>query len=330
MLKDGILYSRLDLKIQHGRKCTISPEDAQTIGKSIASENQLPVDFDFHIDSCLLCQAPVTEGDYTVETVALIPKRGHPNARNFKRVTLTLPRLSCVECSKDNAEGQGVTRIETDSMSMLSIYNCGGTNPAPSPTEAQPRPAPGHVRFPPIRSPPNVRYPQMRSQRLQNPREAAAWSLNSQGKAGDLSSSSSPLPGENPLDEPEKAGGDGQNRARLDEGFLVCTQLVKTGGADQAGLQVGDIFVKFGHFEKPEMGTICLKDIANFVRRSHDKKIHAVVLRRIQEGNRNGRRVHVQKIRLELTPLRSHDADGGGVLGAVFNTWPLPQPITAG
>ena len=32
-----------------------------------------------------------------------------------------------------------------------------------------------------------------------------------------------------------------------------------------------------------------------------------------------------QKLALKLKPLQSHDADGGGVLGAVINTYPLPE-----
>ena len=34
------------------------------------------------------------------------------------------------------------------------------------------------------------------------------------------------------------------------DSFLISAQLVKTGGADQGGLQVGDVFVEFGHCSK--------------------------------------------------------------------------------
>ena len=42
------------------------------------------------------------------------------------------------------------------------------------------------------------------------------------------------------------------------------------------------------------------------------------------EDDGTGRTVF-QKLALKLKPLQSHDADGGGVLGAVINTYPLPE-----
>ena len=42
------------------------------------------------------------------------------------------------------------------------------------------------------------------------------------------------------------------------------------------------------------------------------------------EDDGSGRTVF-QKLALKLKPLQSHDADGGGVLGAVINTYPLPE-----
>jgi len=114
----------------------------------------------------------------------------------------------------------------------------------------------------------------------------------------------------------------------FDDGFLICTQLVKTGGADQGGLQVGDVFVEFGHYSKKRFPG--LKSIANLVRRSAAKDINVVVWRKqeIKAGDAmddgTGRTVF-QKLALKLKPLQSHDADGGGVLGAVINTYPLPE-----
>ena len=54
-------------------------------------------------------------------------------------------------------------------------------------------------------------------------------------------------------------------RDPFDDGFLICAQLVKTGGADQSGLQVGDVFVEYGHCSKKRFPG--LKSIANLMRR---------------------------------------------------------------
>jgi len=55
------------------------------------------------------------------------------------------------------------------------------------------------------------------------------------------------------------------DRDPFEDGFLICTQLVKTGGADQGGLQVGDVLVEFGHYSKGRFPG--LKSIATLVRR---------------------------------------------------------------
>jgi len=111
----------------------------------------------------------------------------------------------------------------------------------------------------------------------------------------------------------------------FDDGFLICTQLVKTGGADQGGLQVGDVFVEFAHYSKKRFPG--LKSIANLVRRSAEKEIPVVVWRKLEVNSMedNAGRTVFQKLALKLKPLRSHDADGGGVLGSVINTYPLPE-----
>merc|ERR1719411_606491 len=113
-------------------------------------------------------------------------------------------------------------------------------------------------------------------------------------------------------------------------GFLVCTQLVKTGGADKAGLQVGDIFERLGYITKSNFRD--LKEIANYIRRNANQSIEAVVFRKQAGENRGPRGAIFHRIKLQLTPLQSHDAgynqfsDGGGVLGAVMNLWPEPKP----
>ena len=142
-----------------------------------------------------------------------------------------------------------------------------------------------------------------------------------------------------------------------EDGSLIYTQLVKTGGADQGGLQVGDVFVEFGIYSNKNFPG--LKSIAALVRRSATVGIPCVVWRKLEtngkagDGNNNdpnsddksdnnsnlmqnkgsstesiddkGVKTIFQKLELKLTPLQSHDADSGGVLGTVINTWPLPE-----
>merc|ERR1712096_201180 len=88
------------------------------------------------------------------------------------------------------------------------------------------------------------------------------------------------------------------------KGFLVCTQLVKTGGADMAGLKAGDVFTRFGNIRKENFEG--LKSVANFVRRSANKTFQAVVLRKVKRSNnKSGARLH--KVKLSLTPLNCQD-----------------------
>ncbi|ETO09164.1 phosphatidylinositol-4,5-diphosphate 3-kinase, partial [Reticulomyxa filosa] len=112
------------------------------------------------------------------------------------------------------------------------------------------------------------------------------------------------------------------NQQVLEDGFLICTQLVKTGGADQGGLQVGDVMVEFGHYNKSRFPG--LKSIAALVRKSPEKDIPVILWRKLEPLDKNSLPVF-QKISLKLKPLQSHDVNGGGVLGAVINTYPLPQ-----
>jgi len=122
------------------------------------------------------------------------------------------------------------------------------------------------------------------------------------------------------------SGGESLQSMVEQKGFLVCTQLVKTGGADLAGLKAGDIFTQFGNITKENFEG--LKSVANFVRGRANQTFQAVVLRRVVGGNQRKKRgATFLKVRLQLTPLYCHDADGdgGGVLGAVMNVYPLPS-----
>jgi C-terminal processing protease CtpA/Prc len=111
----------------------------------------------------------------------------------------------------------------------------------------------------------------------------------------------------------------------LDEGFLICTQLVKTSGADRGGLQVGDIISRFGHYTS--VGFPGLRSLMHLIRNNAGKSFDVEVWRKMvqepeptqDEGEE--RKVMYQKLLLQLTPSES---DNGGVLGAVLNTYPIP------
>ncbi|MES1912309.1 MAG: hypothetical protein MHM6MM_004607 [Cercozoa sp. M6MM] len=130
------------------------------------------------------------------------------------------------------------------------------------------------------------------------------------------------------------------------DAFLVVTQMVKTSAADQAGLCVGDCFLRFGHLHKENFNS--LRQVADLVRKSPNKVIHVQVLRQTpgvpeatvsggvdvcassNSGSSKMKKNELNDVQLrefEVTPLSSLDINGGGVLGAVVNTWPLPRPL---
>lgn len=109
----------------------------------------------------------------------------------------------------------------------------------------------------------------------------------------------------------------------LKNGFLVATHLVKTAAADQAGLAVGDIFVKFGQIEKSNFEN--LDNISDYVRNCPNRQIHTIVLRSASFPSNNESKYQCKH--LILKPVSSKDIGGGGVIGAVVNVWPLPKPF---
>merc|ERR1719336_2719296 len=152
----------------------------------------------------------------------------------------------------------------------------------------------GVSRFPPVRSPP-VRNGATNLRPSGSPpnRQGTPPKLTDRMQAMNLEQEN----GGNQSPRSAATSGDGERRERVDsipksiadqKGFLVCTQLVKTGAADKAGLQVGDIFIKLGYMDKENFQG--LKSLAMFIRGSANKSIEAIVLRNMnQDGQRNKR-----------------------------------------
>lgn len=237
------------------------------------------------ITACVVCDEQCVNGKFAVETVLFIPNKG-TSYDHLGRFRTELPRIACLECSAEYASINAVNDLITNE-AQLSLGQTWTNYINASTKSMQQKPA----------------IVSDKEDEKQQVPMASAQALNTPSMQ---------------MSEAE--------RDPFDDGFLICTQLVKTGGADQGGLQVGDVFVEFGHYSKHKFPG--LKSVANMVRRSAGKEINVVVWRKLEQMNAEddgtGRTVF-QKLALKLKPLQSHDADGGGVLGAVINTYPLPE-----
>lgn len=255
---------------------------------------------------------------------------------------VTIPRVVCCSCSKTMAEDEQLTPEESATSSTLGSAWRVFTEIAPKtqqqsttigaasrPKNQTQKQSKNFQRGPAIARSPPVRFPAGGARA-----PASNHSQTNLRPSPNFTSDTHSMHEQMENLEIEPSGGDtstgsGKPDVMLSErdvnktGFLVCTQLVKTGGADKAGLQVGDIFVRLGNMTKSNFEG--LKDVANFIRSSANVPIEAVVLRRQNVENRGARGALFHTIKLRLTPLQSHDADGGGVLGAVMNLWPKPE-----
>lgn len=337
---------RTKIEVQYGKRIRPAPKHeyvAEELYESFKKEKKVEIHMDFKIGDCAICENAWTAGDFAVEKLMLIPKNGEARNGGKKPATVrvTIPRVVCLSCSKNMSEDDGeapvvVTGLSSTLGTAWRIFNESTSKPQTQPAanrgnkSSQTQKSKAFQRGPAIaRSPPN-RFPAGgRAQSSANPTHRTSPNLSSthsvteqmenmdiEASAGTSTGSVTPISGKPDVMISERD----VNKT----GFLVCTQLVKTGGADKAGLQVGDIFVRLGHMNKPNFKG--LKDVANFIRGSANKPIEAVVLRRQNVESRGPRGAHFYTIKLSLTPLQSHDADGGGVLGAVMNLWPKPEP----
>lgn len=323
---------------------------------------------------CVVCDEPCVDGEFAVETVLFIPNKGDPAYEHLGRFRIELPRIACRECAAEHADidhakaspspnaqppltlgavwknyqsgqpfpfdGKGATKTSSDDAKAASpreIPVQPRSRPQPPPQPQQQQQAHGRPHYVPPHD--RTSYQSHGYGQAHHAQGGHGGYRGTQGTYAQHTQQSHhtqhtqqqsqkvnlPLSGHGPEAE----------RDAFDDGFLICTQLVKTGGADQGGLQVGDVFVEFGpYFKKKFPG---LKSIANLVRRSAAKDINVVVWRKQEIKAGDGRearevfdddgtgRTVFQKLALKLKPLQSHDADGGGVLGAVINTYPLPE-----
>jgi len=317
------------------------------------------------MSSCIICEDQCVDGEFAIETVLFIPNKNDAAYDHLGRFRVELPRIACHQCAKDYAADNGVQTANPAApptrFSLAAVwtkYQNNGLKPANAPKL---RPV-NSQRSNSAKSSHSGRGAVNSEDQKESTSMMGRGSMPSQhGHSGD-SHRGQPQRhhghshGHHPGHGHSGRGNQGHHGHRghhhghahhqhqsssqkvampmeeaerdpFDDGFLICTQLVKTGGADQGGLQVGDVFVEFGHYSSKRFPG--LKAIANLVRRSAGKEIHVVVWRKLEQmgpldDDGTGRTVF-QKLALKLKPLQSHDADGGGVLGAVINTYPLPE-----
>eukprot|EP00484_Ammonia_sp_Unknown_P003266 CAMPEP_0197074022 /NCGR_PEP_ID=MMETSP1384-20130603/210900_1 /TAXON_ID=29189 /ORGANISM="Ammonia sp." /LENGTH=379 /DNA_ID=CAMNT_0042512863 /DNA_START=125 /DNA_END=1264 /DNA_ORIENTATION=- len=325
-----LAYKRKSLKhrVECGVGVKIGKEEVEELKLLLGSRKCQMYKHDDSMSSCVVCDEQCIDGKFAVETVLFIPNKNDPAYDNLGRFRIELPRIACHECAAEYASMNAIHVITNNiQLSLAKVwqnYQSGELNlNVKSGGSAEDLVSPGALHqdenkfSSPKPVPPQQVQPHARAaQQVQS----AATSMNESTASQSQSQSQSQAQKQTmPLSEAE--------RDPFDDGFLICTQLVKTGGADQGGLQVGDVFVEFGHYCKKRFPG--LKSIANLVRRSAGKEINVVVWRKLEQMNAveddgTGRTVF-QKLALKLKPLQSHDADGGGVLGAVINTYPLPE-----
>eukprot|EP01083_Nonionella_stella_P141781 437484_1 len=264
------------------------------------------------ITSCVVCEEPIqnSTGLFAIETVLFIPNKNDPTYDNLGRFRIELPRVACYECSQEYASLNNKNINKLQNKIILSLGNV-WKNYKNDPNTINTNNTPQNNQ---LSNDNNNTQDEKNNNTMDNNNQII--NTNDNNAANNNNNNAKTVM---PLTESE--------RDPFDDGFLICTQLVKTGGADQGGLQVGDVFVEFGHYSKTRFPG--LKSIANLVRRSASKEINVVVWRKLEQMNAieddgTGRTVF-QKLALKLKPLQSHDADGGGVLGAVINTYPLPE-----
>ncbi|ETO34488.1 hypothetical protein RFI_02606, partial [Reticulomyxa filosa] len=249
------------------------------------------------MNRCCLCDDVCEEGNFAVETLLFIPKDN-----STQRLNCQIPRICCKTCSEHELQ-ETDNEKSSDRIGTINEY-----------------------------------WSKYHSNQNQNQNQNYNHSYSSnQNQNPNANPSQQYVPKERPKqNEINKERKDNENyisgnnnnnnnitnQQVLEDGFLICTQLVKTGGADQGGLQVGDVMVEFGHYNKSKFPG--LKSIAALVRKSPEKDIPVVLWRKLESLDKNSLPVF-QKISLKLKPLQSHDVNGGGVLGAVINTYPLPQ-----
>jgi len=327
---------RIQLDVSYGKQISFTKTDsiAKELNEYLKETKNVEADLDFGLNLCAICEDQWISGDYASERLILIPNPKY-HASGVQKVRVTIPRVVCLSCSETMSSEDGVERVEayvsctlTDawraivgnwrptvtSPTVTSSYHGKNQNSFYNSTPSNSRSQGALKQFPLIHSHTSRDY-DITDDQLRTAQHLEADGSRRERETGSVTSTS---------DNNSSSSGRESLQIIIDQkGFMVCTQIVKNGGADIAGLKAGDIFIQFGNMTKDNFKG--LKSVANFVRRSVNKAFEVVVLR--QMNGRNQQKKYddpFRKFRLELTPSYCHDTDGGGVLGVVINTWPVP------
>jgi len=322
---------RIELNVSYGKQISFTKTDsiAKELHEYLKETKNVEAHLDFGLNLCAICEDQWTSGDYASETLLLIPNPGY-HVSGSQKVRVTIPRVVCLSCSETLSSEDGVERVEAHvTCSLTDAWRAIVGHGRPTVTSSQPgknqnsfnpcTPSNSRVQcggleqFPLIHSHTSRDY-DITDGQLRTAQHFEGDGSRRERETGSVTSTS---------DNNSSSSGRESLQNLLDQkGFMVCTQIVKSGGADIAGLKAGDIFTQFGNLTKDNFKG--LKSVANFVRRSANKTFEVVVLR--QMNGRNKQKKYddaLRKVRLKLTPSYCHDTDGGGVLGAVVNTWPV-------
>ena len=270
--------------------------------------------FNDNISSCVVCDEQCISGEFAVETVLFIPNKNNTNSDNLGRFRMDLPRIACRECSAEYQQENNIIKVgggnNNDNIKSLGrvwqMHQNGELTQKQTDQSVQQQTQ--QIQHQHQRQHQHQHQHQNQSSSSlsginmqQVPTIPAAGGGNigggnigggninvgvndnddnkiglpsDQGQSQQISS----YQGQQQMNSPNNVHE--AERDPFDDGFLICTQLVKTGGADQGGLQVGDVFVEFGHYSKKRFPG--LKSIANLVRRSAGKEINVVVWRKLE------------------------------------------------
>jgi len=216
-------YKRKSMK--HEVECSVrvsmNENDIEEL-KAILGENRWEL-FDINsLNSCVVCEDHCVEGILAIEEILFIPNKNN-SSDNSNRFLLELPRICCHECALDFAQRQATPIAETSLRSLGQAFK----------EFEDKKSKEGKLKV-------NDRENNKNNQQTASPSTEID---KEKSKVNDRESN-------NNSNNQQVSPSSDVDRDPFDDGFLICTQLVKTGGADQGGLQVGDVFVEFAHYTK--------------------------------------------------------------------------------
>ena len=313
-------YRRRSLKhrIECGHRVKTGPQEIEELKQSLGTRKcQMYSDGD-SMTSCVVCGDQCLDGEFAVETVLFIPNKNDAAYAHLGRFRVELPRIACHDCAKEDAAVHGIepnsdsvaqsisslaavwTKYQSHGLKQvtppkLHAVNSQRSNSTKSSGTGRRGGSAdlGDHKESALRGPAGLSAPRRHSneahrgqqqqhhthqhhghQRPNHGHQAhghhAHHGHHGHGHHHQHQGSSQKVA--MPMEEPE--------RDPFDDGFLICTQLVKTGGADQGGLQGGDVFVQFGQYHLKRFPG--LQAIANLVRRSAGKEIKVMVWRKLE------------------------------------------------